>query len=404
MKLIKVLFQFSFLIIFSTQISAQDPLIGGIIDRVNLDSLVKHVRILSGEDSLHLSDTTVLIKNRSYGNTGNILAADYLENKLKKYGAETQIVEFRENGQNVIGVKPGTLYPDEYYIICAHYDGVVDYGADDNASGCAAILETARILEPYQFDRTIVYAFWDEEEIGLYGSEDYASGASENSINIKAVVNLDMIAWDEDNDRLCDIYLKEIGNTNSLAAFIDETAKEFDLELKPNFIVPELESSDHASFWKYGFTATLFGETFYGDDFNPYWHKPEDRIGEFNLGYFHELSRLAAGVIAKLATIGLNTATSVIENKLETNYILNQNYPNPFNPSTTISYILAETTQVSLKVYDVLGKEVTTLVDEEKVSGQYEVNFTDTNLSSGIYYYTLKTDGNVLTRKMLLIK
>ena len=81
---------------------------------------------------------------------------------------------------------------------------MVDYGADDNASGCAAILETARILEPYQFDRTIVYAFWDEEEIGLYGSEDYASGASENSIDIKAVVNLDMIAWDEDNDRLYD--------------------------------------------------------------------------------------------------------------------------------------------------------------------------------------------------------
>ena len=385
-------------------LSAQDAQIFEIMNQVNLDSLIKHVRILSGEDSVRISDETVLIKNRSFGNPGNLLAMKYLENKLMKYGANPEIVEFREEGQNVIGIKPGTLYPDEYYIICGHYDGVVDYGADDNASSCAAILETARILEPYQFDRTIIFALWDEEELDLYGSRDYASKAHADSLNIKAVVNIDMIAYDADDDRLYDIYLKDIGNTNELAAFIDETAKEHELELTPNFIVPEVESSDHASFWRYGFTATLFGETYYGEDFNPYWHKPGDRIDEFNMGYYYELSKLVAGVIAKLAKYGLDSTTDTNEDELRASFILHQNYPNPFNPSTTISYSISKRSYVTIKVYDIIGKEVAELINGEKSAGKYEIQFDANVLSSGIYFYQLEADDFIARRKMILIK
>jgi ligand-binding sensor domain-containing protein len=85
-------------------------------------------------------------------------------------------------------------------------------------------------------------------------------------------------------------------------------------------------------------------------------------------------------------------------------FILEQNYPNPFNPSTTIIYSLPTSEFVTLKVYDVLGKEVATLVNEEKPAGSYEVNFNATDLSSGIYFYTLKTGKFSETKKLVLMK
>jgi hypothetical protein len=87
-------------------------------------------------------------------------------------------------------------------------------------------------------------------------------------------------------------------------------------------------------------------------------------------------------------------------------YALSQNYPNPFNPSTLISYELPLTGLVTLKVYDLLGREVATLVNEEKPAGSYNAQFTMNNvqLSSGIYFYKLQAGEFVETKKMILLK
>lgn len=85
-------------------------------------------------------------------------------------------------------------------------------------------------------------------------------------------------------------------------------------------------------------------------------------------------------------------------------YKLSQNYPNPFNPLTTIKYEIPERSFVSIKIYDVLGNAIATLVDEEKPAGSYEVLFNGRELSSGIYFYTL-TSGNFMnTKKLILLK
>jgi Tol biopolymer transport system component len=81
-----------------------------------------------------------------------------------------------------------------------------------------------------------------------------------------------------------------------------------------------------------------------------------------------------------------------------------QNYPNPFNPSTTITYQVPENSFVSIKVYDLLGKEVTSLVNEEKAAGIYDLRFDAGKLSSGFYLYTMKAGNFVETKKMLLMK
>jgi hypothetical protein len=81
-----------------------------------------------------------------------------------------------------------------------------------------------------------------------------------------------------------------------------------------------------------------------------------------------------------------------------------QNYPNPFNPSTTISYNLLGKNFVTLKVYDVLGKEISTLVNEKKPAGTYGINFNTVGLGSGVYFYQLKAENFMETKKMILMK
>lgn len=85
-------------------------------------------------------------------------------------------------------------------------------------------------------------------------------------------------------------------------------------------------------------------------------------------------------------------------------YSLAQNYPNPFNPSTVIQFTLPEAADVTLAVYDMLGREVASLVDERKSAGSYDVSFNANNLSSGIYFYRLTTGDFVKIRSMTFVK
>ncbi|HMS65371.1 MAG TPA: Omp28-related outer membrane protein [Ignavibacteria bacterium] len=100
-----------------------------------------------------------------------------------------------------------------------------------------------------------------------------------------------------------------------------------------------------------------------------------------------------------VGTSGISSNNSVAES-----YSLSQNYPNPFNPSTTFKFSIPNSESVSLKVYDILGNEVETYIDGFLNAGTYGVEFDGSKLSSGIYFYTLKTDNFTETKKMNLIK
>uniref|UniRef100_A0A7V2ZIJ7 T9SS type A sorting domain-containing protein n=1 Tax=Ignavibacterium album TaxID=591197 RepID=A0A7V2ZIJ7_9BACT len=119
------------------------------------------------------------------------------------------------------------------------------------------------------------------------------------------------------------------------------------------------------------------------------------------------VSLTASNILAPATSkiIKYDLVTSVEEdNKIPTEFSLNQNYPNPFNPSTKISWQSPVGSRQTLKVYDVLGNEVTTLVDEYRDAGRYEVEFDASGLSSGVYFYKLTSGSFTQIKKMTLIK
>lgn len=146
--------------------------------------------------------------------------------------------------------------------------------------------------------------------------------------------------------------------------------------------------------WTFNFTAanqvytdTIFsaGNSVNGDGFN----NSQDR---WNFG-----QRFVVHVIDQVSSVEGN-------NFVVNNFKLDQNYPNPFNPSTMISYSIPQSSFVTLKVYDIIGNEVVTLVNETKSAGKYDVSFEASNLSNGVYLYSIKTNNFTSTKKMILMK
>ncbi len=98
------------------------------------------------------------------------------------------------------------------------------------------------------------------------------------------------------------------------------------------------------------------------------------------------------------------TGVKQADNNIPQNFLLEQNYPNPFNPSTQISYSIPSTEKVTLKVYDELGKEVSTLVNQEQAAGNYTVDFDASQFASGVYFYRIHAGNIIQMKKMILMK
>jgi photosystem II stability/assembly factor-like uncharacterized protein len=110
-----------------------------------------------------------------------------------------------------------------------------------------------------------------------------------------------------------------------------------------------------------------------------------------------------AGTVYKLSE-PVVTSVSSENNSIPSEYKIEQNYPNPFNPSTIIKYSVPKTSFVTVKVYDVTGKLVESLLSENKNAGNYEINFNGAKYSSGVYYYTMQAGNYTETKKMILVK
>ncbi len=144
----------------------------------------------------------------------------------------------------------------------------------------------------------------------------------------------------------------------------------------------------------------------YSSDFDEIsWKKLNANLPDCEVKYIKVLSAdkiLASVEYQGLYYSDLTSNIDIINNDID--FYLSQNYPNPFNPTTTINYQIPNAGFVSLKVYDILGREVTTLINEEKSMGNYEVVFDGSDLSNGIYFYRIHAGNYSEIRKMILLK
>jgi hypothetical protein len=252
-------------------LSARDDIFA-MIGQVDIDTLEQFVQ--------HLQD----YGTRNAYKAGSILAQNWILSKFESYGLAAELHDFSmPNGpasDNVIATLTGTQYPDEYVVLGAHYDsyagGSNEPGADDNATGTAGILEAARILSQYEFDRSIIFATWSGEEYGLYGSGAWASQAAANGMNILGYFNIDMAGYLKPGDPI---------HTDIIAPSSAYELRQFYKDVCAIYL-PDFQTfngalaggdSDHTSFNNNGFQGIFPFED--SQDYSPYIHTANDLIG-----------------------------------------------------------------------------------------------------------------------------
>jgi hypothetical protein len=404
-----------------------DEFIDSLIAKVELDSLMSYLRTLTGEDSVWVGDSVMVFRPDSLGRPvgtwysnrmvaltrrvemGNEIAAYWIHNKLRSFGYgqvdKEPLDDSRPWMQNVIATKTGSVDPTRTFILCAHYDAVPPApGADDNASGTAAVLEAARILAEVQTDYTILFALWDSEEIGLVGSEIFAAMAYDDYPNLDRVLNLDMIAWDGDDDRTVEIHTDS--QSLSMAEDVQRILRQHELELNPVIIYPGTGRSDNASFWRFGYPSVLLIEELTGGDFNPFYHSRNDDITSLDRGYLLEISKLALATIARHA-LGAVVVSAEPPEFTPIPELRSVNYPNPFGGLTRITVELSARGPLRLSVFDVMGR----LVDQTSYylpasnRGQQVITWRPADtLPRGVYFYIVESSRGSASGSMTLVR
>jgi len=344
-----------FLLPLSASAYGQHPVISSILSDIRTDSLVYYVEEISGMRGVTVNGVTDTIYSRHRLQPGNELAYRYLMQKLASFGLQTDSFLFGSAGKNVLAIQPGTVHPERFFIICAHYDGMptsaVAPAADDDGSGVGAVLEAARVLSHYSFEHTIIYAVWDEEEQGLLGSTAYAVNSNNQNDTLLGVLNMDAIAWDGDNDSVARIHVRPVADSEALGDTIFSINTTYNIGLDLELNNPGATYSDHASFWNNGFSAALIIQD-WDNDPNPHYHTASDSITYFNLSYYEKMAKLSIASIAALAIptgfAGLNGAAPELPAGL---------YPNPVSGTATLD-LKNITGPVNVSIVDMNGKSL----------------------------------------------
>ena len=205
----------------------------------------------------------------------------------------------------MVAEKPGRGDPEEIYLITAHIDDLPDAppapGADDNGSGSVAVLVAARLLAPYDFAHTVRFVLFTGEEQGLRGSAAYAADCAARGESIQGVVNLDMIAYNSDDELVIDLYGRTaVDGSLELTRLFSDVVGVYGLNLVPNRFSDTwpIQASDQWSFLEQGYPAFLAIEDM--DDSTPEYHKASDRLATLDLVYCGDLTRAAIATIAHL--------------------------------------------------------------------------------------------------------
>lgn len=373
---------------------SQNPVVHNILNDVEIDSMTYFVKQLTGEEQVIINGVSDTIFSRHKNQPGNETAFQFVKQKFAAYGLQVDSLQFSATGKNLLGKKIGTTYPNKVFILGAHYDNIgfaVAPGADDNASGSAAVIEASRVFSGYTFPITIIFALWDEEEQGLIGSNAYASFGVSNNDTILGYINMDMLGWDGNNDSLADLHVRPVANSLQLANKAIEADSVYSIALGLHIVNPGTGATDHAAFWNNGFSAIGINEEYDGD-FNPHWHTPADSLGQFNIPFYEKCAKLA---YATLADCVLDTMTPLsIDESLPTNAKINL-YPNPTTSRITVDMGTIVFKNITIGVFNLKGELLQTVSTDS--SSKIEINAEA--LPAGIYYIGVLLDETMVGMK-----
>jgi hypothetical protein len=300
--------------------SDPDPAIASMISQVQPATLYNYVGQLSGELPVVIGGEATMIRSRSttYPGDGIQKATQFAHEHMQSLGLMVSYQGWTGCGtsptlssRNVIGEKIGYSRPEEIVIVMAHLDNApaasLNYGADDNASGSAAVLAVADLLSRHNFQRTIRFVLTTGEEQGLCGSRAYAAMANSQADNIVAVYNMDMIAWDSNRTPSLHLHTRTPDRSGydedrAIADTFVDVVSAYEINLVPIVTGDNSRNSDHAIFWDYNYPAILAIEDV-TNDFNRNYHTLNDRLSTLNLTYFTNYTKATVGTIACLARI-----------------------------------------------------------------------------------------------------
>ncbi|MCU0862371.1 MAG: M28 family peptidase [Planctomycetes bacterium] len=245
-----------------------DPRIATMVAEVNQANLSSHVQALAA------------IFTRRANRAENAQAVTYVTNRLTQLGLPFTTQTFStQYGPNIVVEIPGTELANEIVMVGAHLDSIAGTaanrspGADDNASGSAAVLEIARIFSTRQFRRTVRFAWWNAEEFGLVGSRAYAQNAAAQNQQIVAYINTDMNAYRAPGDTYSVDYVTNDSTPSLITALVGWT-QTYVPALQTNVGPLSAGTSDHRAFFENGFAAAFPFEDL--GNWTPFIHTSND--------------------------------------------------------------------------------------------------------------------------------
>jgi hypothetical protein len=250
-----------------------------------------------------IDDLATTLRTRHSYTPQMVQACQYALDRFAALGLQAALDPFTYAGRaltNVVGIKPGTVDPSRIYVLCGHLDSTSPSpttnapGAEDNGSGAVAVLEAARLLAPLPTDYTIYFVCFSAEEQGLVGSEHFAAEADQQNLDIRGVINFDMIAYYDPAG--ADLWLEGFhygASSTWLMDLVEQNAEAY-TDLAVYRYPGEGWGSDHEPFHSHGFPAILAIENEW--DSYPCYHRTCDTADRLDLGLWSRI--LAANLIS----------------------------------------------------------------------------------------------------------
>ena len=373
-------------------VTTQNVEIRALMDSVSVDSIKANIEHLCAYHT------------RRYDSRYIWEVQDWLVGRYNDFGIDTVMLHdfpvpyFEQvTADNILAVQWGTKTPEEYVICGAHYDSwnadgydpdtIRSPGADDNASGVAGILETARILSNYTFDRTIIYGNWNAEEIGLKGSAAYAADCAEQLMDIVGYFNLDMTGYLEEGTDI-HVHLMFTTQDSLIGRYVFNFSHIYfpEMPIRQNWLA--WGDSDYSSFNRNGYPAVHPFEDVHAS--SPFIHSRQDVLGLSvnNLDQSKRFTELNLGLVATLAGPNHDGITE--------NETLNvAMFPNPAHSQVTI---LSADNLLNVSVYNLLGQQIET--QDLNKTNQYQLHTNE--LTSGVYVVKIKTEKRMVAKRLVV--